>query len=46
VKAAQRTAIVTGAISLIFGFAYLALVQVMEMRGNELLPPPPEAYIP
>ena len=25
---------------------YLALVQFMDMRGGELLPPPPEAFIP
>lgn len=40
----QGTAIVTGAISIIFGVLYLALVQFMDMRGGELLPPPPEAY--
>lgn len=45
-ESAQRTAIVTGAISVIFGVAYLVLVQFMDMRGGELLPPPPEAYIP
>ncbi|KAL4545877.1 hypothetical protein Ndes2526B_g05007 [Nannochloris sp. 'desiccata'] len=42
----QTTAILTGAISIIFGVAYLALVQFMDMRGGELLPPPPEAFIP
>lgn len=42
----QGTAIVTGAISVIFGIAYLALVYVMDMRGGEMLPPPPEAYLP
>jgi uncharacterized protein HemX len=42
----QGTAIVTGAISVIFGVAYLLLVQFMDMRGGELLPPPPEAFIP
>ena len=41
----QGTAIVTGAISIIFGIAYLALVQVMDMRGGELQPPPPEAFM-
>ena len=41
----QGTAIVTGAISIIFGIAYLALVQVMDMRGGELQPPPPEAFL-
>lgn len=42
----QGTAIVTGAISVIFGVAYLVLVQLLDMRGGELLPPPPEAFIP
>ncbi|GBF98611.1 hypothetical protein Rsub_10800 [Raphidocelis subcapitata] len=42
----QGTAIVTGAISVVFGVAYLALVYVMDMRGGEMLPPPPEAFIP
>lgn len=41
----QGTAIVTGAISILFGIAYLALVQVMDMRGAELQPPPPEAFL-
>ena len=41
----QGTAIVTGAISILFGIAYLALVQVMDMRGGELQPPPPEAFL-
>jgi hypothetical protein len=42
----QGTAIVTGGISLIFGLAYFALVYVMDMRGGEMLPPPPEAFLP
>eukprot|EP00890_Picochlorum_soloecismus_P005360 jgi/Picsp_1/5825/NSC_03184-R1_---NA--- len=41
----QSTAIITGAISIIFGIAYLALVQFMDLRGGELQPPPPEAYM-
>ena len=41
----QGTAIVTGAISILFGIAYLALVQMMDMRGGELQPPPPEAFL-
>ena len=41
----QGTAIVTGVISIVFGLAYLALVQVMDMRGGELQPPPPEAFM-
>jgi hypothetical protein len=39
------TAIVTGAISVVIGIAYLALVAAMNNRG-ELLPPPPEAFGP
>ena len=31
---------------MLLGIAYLALVQVMDMRGAELLPPPPEAFFP
>jgi hypothetical protein len=42
----QGTAIVTGAISIIFGLAYFALVYVMDMRGGEMVPAPPEAYLP
>lgn len=42
----QGTAIVTGVISIVFGIAYLVLVQLLDMRGSELLPPPPEAFIP
>lgn len=42
----QGTAIVTGAISIIFGVAYLALVAFMDSRGGEMLPPPPEAFLP
>lgn len=41
----QSTAIITGAISIIFGIAYLALVQFMDLRGGELQPPPPEAFM-
>lgn len=42
----QGTAILTGAISIVFGVAYLALVYIMDMRGGEMLPPPPEAFGP
>jgi len=42
----QGTAIVTGAASILFGIAYLALAQFMSSRGGELLPPPPEAFGP
>lgn len=41
----QGTAIVTGAISIIFGVAYLVLVSLLDMRGGELQPPPPEAFL-
>ncbi|KAL4853543.1 hypothetical protein ACK3TF_005472 [Chlorella vulgaris] len=40
----QRTAIITGAISIIFGVIYLGLVSFLDIRGGELLPPPPEAF--
>ncbi|CAL5222742.1 g5149 [Coccomyxa viridis] len=40
----QGTAIVTGAISIVFGVLYLVLVQLMDTRGNQLEPPPPEAF--
>lgn len=40
----QGTAIVTGAISLILGIAYIALSVALDSRG-ELLPPPPEAFM-
>ena len=42
----QGTAIITGAISILFGVAYLALQIFMDSRGGQLLPPPPEAFIP
>ena len=35
-------AIITGALSVLIGFAYLALITVLDSRGP-LLPPPPEA---
>ncbi|GLC44136.1 hypothetical protein PLESTB_000925400 [Pleodorina starrii] len=42
----QGTAIVTGAISAILGIGYLALVWLLDSRGGQLQPPPPEAFIP
>jgi hypothetical protein len=42
----QGTAIITGAVSILFGVAYLVLVQLLDSRGGELLPPPPEAFGP
>ncbi len=40
----QGTAIITGAISLFFGIAYLVVTALIDMRGGEMLPPPPEAF--
>ncbi|CAI5937174.1 unnamed protein product [Closterium sp. NIES-65] len=40
------TAIVTGVISLILAIGYLALVQLLDSRGLQMLPPPPEAFGP
>ncbi|CAI5934172.1 unnamed protein product [Closterium sp. NIES-64] len=42
----QVTAIVTGVISLILAIGYLALVQLLDSRGLQMLPPPPEAFGP
>ncbi|CAI7745484.1 unnamed protein product [Closterium sp. NIES-54] len=42
----QVTAIITGAISLILAIGYLALVQLLDSRGLQMLPPPPEAFGP
>jgi hypothetical protein len=42
----QGTAIVTGAISAILGIGYLVLVWMLDSRGGQMLPPPPEALIP
>jgi len=42
----QRTAIWTGAVSIALGLAYFALTIMLDMRGSEMLPPPPEAYGP
>ncbi|KAL0055314.1 hypothetical protein WJX82_010552 [Trebouxia sp. C0006] len=43
-KKGQRTAIITGFISVAFGVAYLLLVSLLDSRGNVLHPPPPEAF--
>lgn len=45
-KEGQGTAIVTGAVSLLLGVAYLALTLWLDQRGAQLQPPPPEAYLP
>lgn len=42
----QGTAIITGVISLVFGVAYLVLTAALDMRGGQMLPPPPEAFGP
>jgi hypothetical protein len=44
-KPGQGTAIVTGAISVILGLAYIAITVALDSRGT-LLPPPPEAFGP
>jgi hypothetical protein len=42
----QGTAIWTGAVSIILGLAYFALTIVLDSRGDTMLPPPPEAFLP
>eukprot|EP00850_Spirogloea_muscicola_P005638 SM000026S08887 [mRNA] locus=s26:222141:222776:- [translate_table: standard] len=42
----QATAIVTGVIAVLLGVAYLVLVQLLDTRGINLVPPPPEAFDP
>lgn len=39
----QRLAVITGAVSIVFGVLYLVAVQFVGSR--EMLPPPPEAYL-
>lgn len=46
VKKGQRTAIITGAISVLLGVGYLVLIQLLDTRGVILVPPPPEAFNP
>ncbi|KAL6767302.1 hypothetical protein ACKKBG_A39425 [Auxenochlorella protothecoides x Auxenochlorella symbiontica] len=43
VQRGQVVAIITGGISLAIAVFYLALVQILDVRGGEMLPPPPEA---
>eukprot|EP00891_Asterochloris_glomerata_P002083 jgi/Astpho2/2083/Aster-x0503 len=40
----QRTAVITGFVSVAFGVIYLALTAFLDSRGSQLLPPPPEAF--
>ncbi len=42
----QATAIVTGAVAVLLGVAYLVLVRLLDTRGVTLIPPPPEAFDP
>eukprot|EP00899_Mesostigma_viride_P002935 jgi/Mesvir1/12642/Mv02197-RA.1 len=42
----QWTAIVTGVISLVLAIGYLVLIQTLDTRGVNLIPPPPEAFGP
>ena len=37
-------AIVTGAFSILIGVIYLLLVTILDLRGAEMSPPPPEAF--
>ncbi|QDZ22855.1 hypothetical protein HOP50_09g54030 [Chloropicon primus] len=45
IKKGQRTAIITGTISILLGVAWLAIVFLLDSRGNTLEPPPPEAFL-
>eukprot|EP00850_Spirogloea_muscicola_P002802 SM000011S18980 [mRNA] locus=s11:88460:89095:- [translate_table: standard] len=42
----QTTAIVTGVVAVLLGVAYLVVVQLLDPRGINLVPPPPEAFDP
>lgn len=46
IEKGQTTAIVTGAISILLAVGYLVLVQLLDTRGVNLVPPPPEAFDP
>ena len=37
-------AIITGAFSIMIGLIYLMLITILDLRGSEMLPPPPEAF--
>ena len=45
IEKGQRTAVFTGVISLVLGVAYLFIVFLLDSRGSELKPPPPEAFL-
>ncbi|CAM6051673.1 unnamed protein product [Sphagnum compactum] len=42
----QATAVVTGAVAMLLGVAYLVLVRLLDTRGVTLIPPAPEAFDP
>ncbi|BBN06170.1 hypothetical protein MPTK1_3g18980 [Marchantia polymorpha subsp. ruderalis] len=46
VQRGKNTALITGAISVLLGVGYLVLIQLLDTRGIELIPPPPEAFDP
>ncbi|KAG6548783.1 hypothetical protein Mapa_009544 [Marchantia paleacea] len=46
VQRGKQTALITGAISVLLGVGYLVLIQLLDTRGIELIPPPPEAFDP
>ncbi|CAM6101194.1 unnamed protein product [Calypogeia fissa] len=46
IQKGQTTAIITGVISVLLGVGYLVLVQPLDTRGVNLVPPPPEAFDP
>ncbi|KAL2634746.1 hypothetical protein R1flu_006225 [Riccia fluitans] len=46
IERGRNTAIITGAISVLLGVGYLVLIQLLDTRGIELIPPPPEAFDP
>ncbi|KAL3698120.1 hypothetical protein R1sor_012196 [Riccia sorocarpa] len=45
IQRGRNTAIITGAISVLLGVGYLVLIQLLDTRGIELIPPPPELSI-
>ena len=43
-KRGHFVAIITGAFSILIGLIYLILITILDLRGGEMLPPPPEAF--
>ena len=37
-------AIITGAFSVFIGVIYLLMITILDLRGGEMKPPPPEAF--